>query len=163
MKSQKCSLILCTDYSIKNIINMKNQVLGLVMIVLFLIIGTNDSFAQDREIQTKGDKATLEQQRLDKKKARHENQMLIWQKRLELTDAQVTTLETYLSEYIVSVQEVKENTSLSQEDRKIATKELRKGYDAKFRAHLTEAQQAKFDSIRGTKRQLKAKEDKRGK
>lgn len=142
---------------------MKNQVLGLVMIVLLLIVGTNDSFAQSKEIQTKGKQEIVAQNKMDAKKSRHERQMTIWQKRLDLTNEQVATLESYLSEYMASVKEVKEDMNLSADEKKRMTKNLRKAYDAKFRDHLTEEQKAKFDSIRGNKQQIEGKKPSKGK
>ena len=52
---------------------------------------------------------------------------------------------------------------LSADEKKRMTKNLRIAYDAKFRDHLTKEQQAKFDSIRGNKRQIDAKKSSKGK
>lgn len=135
---------------------MKSRVLGLAIVLILLVIGTNDAFAQHKEIQIKSEKTTLQEKRLHKQQARHKSQLEVWQKRLELTDEQVAAIEPYFSEYRTEVYKIKGNTNLSYEERKTAAKKLRKEYDSKFVSHLTASQKAEYDRIRNTKGQLKA-------
>lgn len=135
---------------------MKHQIFGLVVIVLLLVIGTNNSFAQNTEIQPRDQKASLGQKKIDKK-SRHVRQLDVWKERLTLTGEQMTVLEADLDKYVAEVQKLKENMDLPANEKKMAAMELRKAYEVKFKSHLTEEQIAKYESIRGTREQLKAK------
>lgn len=135
---------------------MKNQIFGIVVIVLLLVVSSNETFAQT-EIQKKSERPTLEQQQEKVIKSRTQNQLLVWQKRLGLTDEQVSELEVVMGEYVSAIQTLKANDDLSNDEKKAQAATIKKEYDVTFREYLTEAQKEKFDDLKGKREASKAK------
>ncbi len=138
---------------------MKNPIIGIVAIVLLLIVGTNDTFAQKTEIQPRGQKMTTEQRRAATLESRTQRQLDLWGKRLSLTEQQVDEIRPVLAEYITAMSDIKKNEALDDAGKKAQSAELGKAYDIKFRSFLTEEQLKVYDNYRGH-RKSKAQQSK---
>lgn len=128
---------------------MKNPIFGMVIIVLLLLISTNDSFAQKTEVRTNKENTTVEQKQVDARKTRLLRQVTVWQQRLDLTEEQVSLIETELDQYSTAIRELKTDENLSNEEKKAAAATLGKSYEAKFKSLLDEKQLEKYNNYRG--------------
>lgn len=134
-------------HTIKIIADMKKHILGIIVITLLILVGTNDSFAQ----QTSKETLTPEQQRELRKQSRHKSYISVWQKRLELTDEQVAAIKPAYEKYATAVRAIKIDTELTHNEKKAASISLREEYDAEFRTHLTTEQKEKLDGFSNRK------------
>lgn len=142
---------------------MKTRIFGIVVIVLLLLVGTNETFAQT-EIQKKSETPSRELQQEKVIKSKTQSQLLVWQKRLGLSDEQVSELEVVMEEYVGSIQSLKADKNLSNDEKKAQAATIRKEYDVKFREYLTEAQKEKLDKLKDQREASKAKrQDLKGK
>ncbi len=74
-------------------------------------------------------------------------------KQLELTDAQKPKVQAVLEEQTKKMQELRQDTSLSQEDRRTKMKEIRDAGTAKLKEILTPEQLAKWEKMGPGQRQ----------